>query len=122
MFQIFEIVNLANELLPPLPQGTISLPANFSVGVKKFVVKNLSAPTEKQESTNSSGPENSTREKLINDHQELLQQFGMDLLPILIQVSLFIQLLSGGLTTFDYKIIITFFNIYFLISLCKLGP
>lgn len=101
--QIFEIVNLANELLPPLPQGTISLPANFSVVVKGFVVKNLSAPPQKQEGTDSSGPENSAREKLIIDHPELLQQFGMDLLPVLIQVSLFMPLPFGVLTMFDRK-------------------
>ncbi|KAE8719127.1 E3 ubiquitin-protein ligase UPL3 [Hibiscus syriacus] len=54
--QIFEIVNLANELLPPTPQGTISIPAS------------------------------STREKLLRDEPERLQQFGVDLLPVLIEI------------------------------------
>ncbi|KAI3708797.1 hypothetical protein L2E82_38257 [Cichorium intybus] len=32
--QIFEIVNLTNKLLPPLPQGTISLPSSSNLFVK----------------------------------------------------------------------------------------
>ncbi|GFQ00091.1 E3 ubiquitin-protein ligase upl3 [Phtheirospermum japonicum] len=52
--QVFEIVNLANELLPPLSQGIISIPASSS--------------------------------KLLSDQPELLRQFGMDLLPILVQI------------------------------------
>lgn len=40
----------------------------------------------KQDDTNVSAPEVSAREKLLNDQPELLQQFGMDLLPVLIQV------------------------------------
>lgn len=41
----------------------------------------------KQEDTNGNGPEISAREKLLNEQPGLLQQFGMDLLPVLIQVS-----------------------------------
>ncbi|KAA8535991.1 hypothetical protein F0562_028469 [Nyssa sinensis] len=85
--QIFEIVNLANELLPPLPQGTISLPANTNLFVKGSLSKKSPVSSSgKQEDTNGSVPEVSAREKLLNDQPELLQQFGMDLLPVLIQV------------------------------------
>ncbi|KAK6282876.1 hypothetical protein POUND7_016701 [Theobroma cacao] len=85
--QIFEIVNLANELLPPLPQGTISLPASSNIFVKGSIVKKSPASTSgKQEDTNGNAPEVSAREKLLSDQPELLQQFGMDLLPVLIQI------------------------------------
>ncbi|XP_022725559.1 E3 ubiquitin-protein ligase UPL3-like isoform X2 [Durio zibethinus] len=84
--QIFEIVNLANELLPPLPQGTISLPS-FNLFVKGSLVRKSSASSSgKLEETNGSAPEFSAREKLLNDQPELLQQFGKDLLPVLIQI------------------------------------
>ncbi|KAI9182678.1 hypothetical protein LWI28_027754 [Acer negundo] len=85
--QIFEIVNLANELLPPLPQGTISLPASSNMFVKGPIVrKSPSTSSGKQDDTNGNAPEISAREKLLNEQPELLQQFGMDLLPILIQI------------------------------------
>ncbi|KAK4424057.1 E3 ubiquitin-protein ligase UPL3 [Sesamum alatum] len=85
--QIFEIVNLANELLPPLPQGTISLPASSSLFVKGSLTKKGHAGSSgKQEDSNGSTQEVSMREKLLNDQPELLQQFGMDLLPVLIQI------------------------------------
>ena len=41
----------------------------------------------KQEDTNGNAPMVLSREKLLNEQPELLQQFGMDLLPVLIQVS-----------------------------------
>ena len=86
--QIFEIVNLANELLPPLPHGTITLPASTNVFVKGSLFKKSSAgSSSKQEEMSGSAPEVSAREKLLTDQPELLQQFGMDLLPVLIQVS-----------------------------------
>ncbi|KAJ3679918.1 hypothetical protein LUZ60_016196 [Juncus effusus] len=76
--QVYEIVNLADELLPPLPQGTISLPMNYNT-----LVKGGSSRKTKQEE--SSG-EVAAREKLLEDQPELLMQFGMDLLPVLTQV------------------------------------
>ncbi|XP_057456554.1 E3 ubiquitin-protein ligase UPL3 [Lotus japonicus] len=85
--QIFEIVNLANELLPPLPQGTISLPVSSNLFIKGPVVKKSPAGSSgKQEDTNGNVPEISAREKLLNDQPELLKQFEMDLLPVLIQI------------------------------------
>ncbi|KAL3012530.1 hypothetical protein AAZX31_06G003300 [Glycine max] len=86
--QIFEIVNLANELLPPLPQGTISLPVSSNLFVKESVVKK-SPPSGNpgiQEDTNGNVHEISARAKLLNDKPELLKQFGMDLLPVLMQI------------------------------------
>lgn len=93
--QIFEIVNLANELLPPLPQGTIYLPVSSNLFIKGPVVKKSPAGSSgKQEDTNGNVPEISAREKLLNDQPELLKQFEMDLLPVLIQVDIcFIGLL-----------------------------
>lgn len=85
--QIFEIVNLANELLPPLPQGTISLPVSSSFFMKgSFPKKGHAGSSSKPEDSNGKIQEVSTREKLLNDQPELLQQFGMDLLPVLVQI------------------------------------
>ncbi|XP_047332949.1 E3 ubiquitin-protein ligase UPL3-like [Impatiens glandulifera] len=80
--QIFEIVNLANELLPPLPQGTVSIPSSTNLLIKG----SLSRKSSKQEDTNGSAVEISAREKLLNDQPELLQQFGVDLLPVMVQI------------------------------------
>ncbi|KAF3544517.1 hypothetical protein DY000_02009066 [Brassica cretica] len=80
---IFEIVNLANELLPPLPEGSISLPTSANALVKGSGQKNSSPSTSgKQEDS----PKVSPREKLLSDQPELLQQFGLDLLPVLVQI------------------------------------
>ncbi|KAL9296334.1 hypothetical protein ACSQ67_022230 [Phaseolus vulgaris] len=85
--QIFEIVNLANELLPPLPQGTISLPIISNMFLKGPIVRKSPAGSSgKQEDSNGTVPEISAREKLLNDQPELLRQFAMDLLPVLIQI------------------------------------
>lgn len=87
MAQIFEIVNLANELLPPLPEGTISLPASCNIFEKGSHLKKAAASSsEAQVDSTRNGNEISTREKLLNEQPELLHQFGMDLLPVLIQV------------------------------------
>ncbi|CAO2815602.1 unnamed protein product [Amaranthus hypochondriacus] len=85
--QIFEIVNLANELLPPLPQGTISLPTSSNLFVRgPLFKKSPMSSSSKQDETNGNVQDVSAREKLLNDQPELLQQFGMDLLPVLIQI------------------------------------
>lgn len=83
--QMYEIVNLADELLPPLPVGTISLPAYSHVFMKGSSVKKPSSS--KQGESGLTDNEVSGREKLLRDQPELLQQFGMDLLPIMTQVS-----------------------------------
>ncbi|KAG8503728.1 hypothetical protein CXB51_001710 [Gossypium anomalum] len=84
--QIFEIVNLANELLPPLPQGTISLPASSMFLKGSILMKSPASSSDKQENSDENAPKVSAREKLLNDQPELLQQFGVDLLPVLIQI------------------------------------
>ncbi|KAL2924338.1 E3 ubiquitin-protein ligase UPL3 [Bienertia sinuspersici] len=85
--EIFEIVNLANELLPPLPQGAISLPTSSNLFVRgPLFKKSPMSSSVKQDETNGNVQDVSAREKLLNDQPELLQQFGMDLLPVLIQI------------------------------------
>ncbi|XP_058090942.1 E3 ubiquitin-protein ligase UPL3-like isoform X2 [Magnolia sinica] len=85
--QIFEIVNLADELLPPLPQGMISLPACSNYLIRGSAAKKSPASSSvKQDDANGTMPEISAREKLLREQPELLQQFGMDLLPVLIQI------------------------------------
>ncbi|KAL5706451.1 HECT-type E3 ubiquitin transferase [Ranunculus cassubicifolius] len=85
--QIYEIVNLADELLPPLPQGTISLPASSNFLIKGSGGKKLLASSSgKQDAASGTVSEVSAREKLFQEQPELLQRFGMDLLPVLIQI------------------------------------
>nr|XP_027105661.1 E3 ubiquitin-protein ligase UPL3-like isoform X2 [Coffea arabica]XP_027112032.1 E3 ubiquitin-protein ligase UPL3-like isoform X2 [Coffea arabica] len=85
--QIFEIVSLANELLPSLPQGTISLPASTNLFMKgSYTKKSPGSSSNKQEDSNGNSLEVSAREKLFIDQPELLQQFGIDLVPVLIQI------------------------------------
>lgn len=83
-------MNLADELLPPLPEGTISLPVNLTF-VKGSSVKKSSPCIVENPNDATDAVKNviSAREKLIHDQPELLRQFGMDLLPVLIQVLLF---------------------------------
>ena len=98
---------MANELLPPLPQGTITFPPNFNSFVKGPVVKKPSTSgSVKDEDPTAGAPEVSAREKLLKDQPELLHQFGMDLLPILIQVCIeyctffrALEIFSGSVST-----------------------
>ncbi|CAN1192510.1 E3 ubiquitin-protein ligase UPL3 [Linum perenne] len=84
--QVFEIVNLANELLPPLPHGTISLPVTSNVLVKgPLIRKSSTSGSGKHDELGGDAAEISARERLITDQPELLQQFSMDLLPVLMQ-------------------------------------
>ncbi|GER50251.1 E3 ubiquitin-protein ligase UPL3 [Striga asiatica] len=64
--QVCEIVNLADELLP--------------------AVKGHAGNSSLEEDSNGGIPEVSTREKLLNEQPELLLQFGIDLLPVLVQI------------------------------------
>ncbi|XP_064977058.1 E3 ubiquitin-protein ligase UPL3-like isoform X1 [Musa acuminata AAA Group] len=85
--QVYEIVNLVDELLPPLPQGTISTPIFYNITVKGSSIKKSTGitpgkPVEPGLATNDV----SAREKLLQEQPELLQQFGTDLLPVLTQV------------------------------------
>ncbi|KAG0473153.1 hypothetical protein HPP92_015010 [Vanilla planifolia] len=99
--QIYEIVNLADELLPPLPQGIISLPIPCNVLVKGSAGKRISGGSlGKQEEANGKNNEASAHEKLLLDQPELLKQFGMDLLPVLT------QLLAGVLAWKDPQVLV----------------
>ncbi|XBH75273.1 hypothetical protein VPH35_102061 [Triticum aestivum] len=82
--QMFEIVSLADDLLPHLPVGIISLPTNCRVFIKGSSTRRP-APT-KQDGAGSTENERSGHESLLQEHPELLQQFGMDLLPVMTQV------------------------------------
>ncbi|CAM8929468.1 unnamed protein product [Rhodiola kirilowii] len=84
--QIFEIVNLANELLPSLPQGIISLPSSSLIVRGSLLRKSSGSSSAKPEEVKGNETEVSARAKLLNDQPELLQQFGMDLLPVAIQI------------------------------------
>ncbi|CAO2813746.1 unnamed protein product [Amaranthus hypochondriacus] len=85
--QVFEVVNLANELLPQLPQGTISLPTSSNLFVRGPLFKKSSMSSSvKLDETSGDFQDVSVREKLLNDQPELLLQFGSDLLPVLIQI------------------------------------
>ncbi|CAA0807744.1 E3 ubiquitin-protein ligase UPL3 [Striga hermonthica] len=64
--QVCEIVNLADELLP--------------------AVKGHAGNSILEDDSNGGIPEVSTREKLLNEQPELLLQFGIDLLPVLVQI------------------------------------
>lgn len=48
--------------------------------------KGQTSSSSKPEDSNGKIQEVSNREKLLNDQPELLQHFGMDLLPVLVQV------------------------------------
>ncbi|XP_020591855.1 E3 ubiquitin-protein ligase UPL3-like [Phalaenopsis equestris] len=84
--QIYEIVNLADELLPPLPKGTVFLPIYSNVFGKGSAGKKISCSSSGKQETHRTTGEISSHEKLLQDKSELLQQFGMDLLPILTQI------------------------------------
>ena len=80
-------MNLADELLPPLPEGTISHLNYSSFQMRSSAgEKSPSSGSGKEEITNGSMPEASAREKLLCDQPKFLQQFGVDLLPVLVQV------------------------------------
>lgn len=51
--------------------------------------KSSNSLVKQEDPSENATPEISAREKLLNDQPELLQQFGMDLLPVLVQVHQF---------------------------------
>lgn len=85
--QLYEIVTLVNELLPPLPDGqgiplgsSSSGGSGGSRGGRKHSGLALASKTEEV----PAGP--SAREILLKDQPELLEQFSNDLFPVLVQV------------------------------------
>ncbi|XP_073012311.1 E3 ubiquitin-protein ligase UPL3-like isoform X2 [Typha latifolia] len=85
--QIYEIVNLTNELLPSLPQGSILLPIWHTTSPKRLVNKKspVRIPRETDE-TSDVNKQSLVCNELLRDEPELLQQFGNDLLPVLTQI------------------------------------
>ncbi|KAL6848432.1 hypothetical protein ACP4OV_021726 [Aristida adscensionis] len=81
--QMFEIVSLADDLLPHMPARIINLPTYYH-GYKGSSAKKPAST--KQDGAGSTENERSGRERLLREHPELLQQFGMDLLPTMTQV------------------------------------
>ncbi|AQK61283.1 ATP binding microtubule motor family protein [Zea mays] len=83
IFQIFEIVILADNLLPHMPAIIIELPTYYHAYKDSSTNKSASI---KQEGAGSTGNEKSGNERLLRDQPKLLEQFGMDLLPTMTQV------------------------------------
>ena len=82
---MYEIVSLINELLPPLPQGTICPLVSYGIQSKSSLGKHsLGGSTSKKEDTSGTMPEISAQETLFHDQPELLAQFGIDLFPVLV--------------------------------------
>ncbi|AQK61305.1 ATP binding microtubule motor family protein [Zea mays] len=81
--QIFEIVILADNLLPHMPAIIIELPTYYHAYKDSSTNKSASI---KQEGAGSTGNEKSGNERLLRDQPKLLEQFGMDLLPTMTQV------------------------------------
>lgn len=75
--QLYEIVTLVNELLPPMPQ--LIVPLNGVTISRNASRKGTSSKTDEEIHVSS-------REKLLQDRPDLLAQFGTDLFPVLIQV------------------------------------
>ncbi|CAM0948357.1 unnamed protein product [Alopecurus aequalis] len=78
--QMFEIVSLADDLLPHLPVGIISLPTHCRVFAKGSSTRKPAST--KQDGAGSTENDRSGHESLLREHPELLLQFGMDLLPV----------------------------------------
>lgn len=89
--QLYEIVTLVNELLPPLPDGQ-GIPLGSlssggcggSRGGRKHSGLAIASKTEEGGAGMTGGP--SAREILLRDQPELLEQFSNDLFPVLVQV------------------------------------
>lgn len=89
--QLYEIVTLINELLPPLPDGqgiplgsSASIGGGGSRGGRKHLGLAIASKTEEGGTGVAGGP--SAREILLRDQPELLEQFSNDLFPVLVQV------------------------------------
>ena len=92
---MYEIISLINELLPPLPQGTICPLVSYGIQSKSSLGKHsLRSSTSKKEDTSGNVPDISTQETLFHDQPELLAQFGIYLFLVLVQVS--VQSINPG--------------------------
>ena len=101
ILQMFEIVSLADDLLPHMPARVINLPTYYHSYKSSSTKKSASI---KQDGSGSTENERSGRERLLREHPELLQQFGMDLLPTMTQVRAKILLLMTNFNCYWYFI------------------
>ncbi|KAF2302059.1 hypothetical protein GH714_031991 [Hevea brasiliensis] len=112
--QIFEIVNLANELLPPLPQGTISLPASSNMFVKGPVVKKSpSSSSGKQDDLNGNLPEiygssvnSPVRHKCLSVIGKLMYFSSAEMIQSLLSVTNISSFLAGVLAWKDPHVLV----------------
>ncbi|BBM99900.1 E3 ubiquitin-protein ligase TRIP12 [Marchantia polymorpha subsp. ruderalis] len=90
--QLYEIVTLVNELLPPMPDAlagaTGALSSNGVAGgrVSRKYSTVINAAKAELEQRGHESADVGIREKLLHDQPELLVQFGVDLFPVLVQV------------------------------------
>ena len=88
--QLYEIVNLVNELLPPMPDTQGVHAASSSNGALSSRGSGRKHPgitiASKVEDGQGVVAEESPREILLRHQPELLVQFGSDLFPVLVQV------------------------------------
>lgn len=92
--QLYEIVTLVNELLPPLPDAQGASVASSSNGqsASRSAGRRYSTVTiagKVEDPVVEAPAEVSNRETLLRNQPELLVQFGIDLFPVLVQVSYF---------------------------------
>lgn len=94
VWQLYEIVTLVNELLPPLPGvsgAATASPFNCGSVSKSATKKNAAAGSSgKPEDGQHAGTEITAREQLLRSQPELLVHFGADLFPVLVQVKYFV--------------------------------
>ena len=89
--QLYEIVTLVNELLPPLADGqgggagsSSSSGASGCRGGRKY--SGVTMGSKAEEGGGGAAGEASAREILLREQPELLEQFSNDLFPVLVQV------------------------------------
>lgn len=85
--QLYEIVSLVNELLPPLPDSTICLVGQAEVKHqrRRASIKGTEGGSTEEESGEKVS-EVSVKEKLLMEEPDLLEGFGKDLFPVMMQV------------------------------------
>lgn len=81
-----------NELLPPMPQTSGAIVASTSNGfsvsrISSRKCSSVMSSIKSEESGRVASGELGPRERLLRDQPDLLVQFGVDLFPVLVQVS-----------------------------------
>lgn len=89
-FQLYEIVTLVNELLPPMSDAQGNSVASSSNGgsASRGGRRNsgVTSGIKVEDSAQGGEAEISPRETLLRNQPDLLVQFGIDLFPVLVQV------------------------------------